>query len=809
MFVKLLNKCEIKYLLYISQKKQFNQFLLKINLNMKQTLKKRNPLLGLKLVLFLLLTGFTTFNLDAQEKVTGVVKDSGGTTLPGVSVLQKGTTRGTSTDFDGNYSIELTVGQKTLVFSYLGFKKVEIPIRGKKVINVTLEEESESLDEIVIVGYGTQKKESVVGAIAQVKGADLMVRAAGLTDVNAALQGNLPGVTSIQGSGIPGQSDMQIFVRGQSTWNGGGQPLILVDGVPRDMGNLDFNDIENLSVLKDASATAVYGVQGANGVILITTKRGKKGKAQLSLTVNSTIKTVSRLPVKLDSYDSVMEANSAVLRELAQDNNAWNFYRPHAIIDKYRNPANEEERLLYPNINWRDEVLKDFAQDYRVNLSVRGGGKASKYFGSLAFQSVNDIFDGSKYDSGKGYLGEYRYDRFNYRTNLDFDITSTTEFSVNLGGFLGIRESPSGLNTVTNALYEIPANMYTPVYPDGLYGQAFEDKFGITNSIVSLTNTGYSTATIFQVNTDFILKQKLNFITKGLSFKGRFSMDNRSQSNQSLRDPSRNGIENVLYRVYDDQGNEVIISPNGINDFDFVPVPWTIGASQVSNGTRTRNLLYDVSISYARTFADKHNVTGLALVRRQERARGSQFPVFREDWVSRVTYDYDGRYFIDVSGAYNGSEKYGPGFRFDLFPAVAAGWTMTNESFMEEVEWLNKLKIRGSYGKIGDDSGGSRFGYISNWSSGGGTYLNSANFTTRSPYDLYREASVGNPNLQWETAIKYNIGAEIALFNSKITAEFDYYGEDRSDILIPGSQRAVPQWFGAPLPEFSGGELEV
>jgi TonB-linked SusC/RagA family outer membrane protein len=773
-------------------------------------------------LLFLLFSGFTTFNSEAQQRVSGVVKDVDGITLPSVTVIQKGTARGTVTDFDGKFSIGLASGNQILVFSYLGFKTLEIPVDGKTTINVTLEVESESLDEVVVVGYGTQKKESVVGAITQIKGEDLMVAAGGITNVEEALQGNLPGVTAIQGSGIPGQSDMRIFIRGQATWNGGvdgepgGQPLVLVDGVPRDIDNVDFNDIENISVLKDASATAVFGVQGANGVILLTTKRGKKGKAKLSLSANTTIKMVSKLPVKLDAYDAALEVNSSILRELSNDELAWSSFRPIAIADKYRNPVNEEERLLYPNIDWRDEILKDFAQDYRINLSVRGGGDTAKYFGSLAYQTVADIFDGSKYDSGKGYLGEYKYNRFNYRSNIDFNVSKTTELSVNLGGFLGIRESPSNLNTVTNGIYEIAPNAYTPVYPDGLYGQDPNNIFGLTNPIVSLTNTGYNTITTFQINTDFILKQNLNFITKGLRMQGRFSMDNTSTSLQQLIDNGADSLENVVYRVFDEQGNEQILTPSGVNDFGFAIFPWRVGPAAIRDGNspprnqrRFRKILYDFSLNYANTFAEKHNVTGLLLFRRQETARGNQFPVHREDWVSRVTYDFDNRYFLDVSGAYNGSEKFGPGFRFDFFPAVGAGWTVTNESFMSDVDWVNKLKFRGSYGLIGDDSGGSRFEYQSNWSVGGSTFLNPGAFTGRSSYVFFGENTIGNEFLQWETAIKYNIATEVGLFNNLVTLEFDYFGENRDNIIIPGSQRAVPEWFGATAPAFNLGQVEV
>lgn len=729
--------------------------------------------------------------------------------MPGVSVIQKGTQRGASTDFDGNYTIELTNGDKILVFSYIGFKTVEIPVSNKTTVNVGMEEDVAALDEVVVIGYGTQKKESVVGAISQIKGESLQELNAGITNVEEALQGNLPGVTAIQGSGVPGRNDMQIFIRGQASWNGSGQPLILVDGAPRPIDNIDFNDIENLSVLKDASATAVFGVQGANGVILITTKRGQKGKAQLSLQVNTTSKFVSRLPEKLDVFDAIMEANSSILRELPHREESWNRFRPIAVADRFRNPANEEEALIFPNVDWRDVLVKDMAQDYRVNLSVRGGGNKARYFGSLAYQTVSDIFDGDSFDNGKGYDSGFGYNRFNFRSNIDFDITNTTQFSVRLGGFYGIQQSPGNLNLVTNAIYELAPNAYTPIFPDGAYGRDDRDIFANTNPLVTLTNTGYNTNSTFNINTDFELNQKLDFITEGLSFQGRFSLDNQSVSRQDLNDPGGDGQENVRYRIYNEDFVERIESPNGINDFDFVPFPWTLGNPNIQDNTIRRNLLYDFSFNYNKTFADKHEVTALALVRRQQRGTGNGFLVYREDWVSRVTYNYDKRYFLDISGAYNGSEKYGPGFRFEVFPAVAAGWTLSNEAFMSEVDWVNNLKIRGSYGLIGDDSGGNRFEYQRTWNIGGGAFINPIGSNTRSPYVFFSEVNVGNPNLQWETAVKYNIAAEVALFNNSVTAEVDFFGEDRSDILIPSSQRAVPEWFGASPPAFNRGKVEV
>ena len=779
---------------------------------MKKTFKKRNPSFRIVLVLILMFSGFTNFNLVAQEKVTGTVTDKDGNPLPSVSILQKGTTNGVSADFDGNYAITLTLGQKTLVFTYLGFKTLEVPVNGKKVINASLEEESESLDEIVIVGYGTQKKESVVGAISQIKGADLMERTAGIANVREALQGNIPGVTTIQGNGTPGEDNIRIFIRGRSSWNGNGTPLVLVDGVKRSMSDVDMNDIENISVLKDASATAVFGVEGANGVIIITTKRGKVGKPVLSLSVNSTIKTVSQLPEKLDSYNALIEANSAILRGIAQSPLTWNNYTPLAIVDRYRNPSSLEQSYIYPNIDWEDELLKDFAQDYRINLSVRGGNKKAKYFGSLAYQTVEDIFDGGRYDSGRGYFGEYRYERFNFRSNIDFNITKTTELSVNLGGFLGIRETPGSLGNVTNGLYLIAPSLYTPVYPDGLFGHPFSYFNVYNNPFITLSANGYDRFSTFQVNTDFILKQKLDFITEGLSFQGRFSLDNTQRSRQDLNDGG------VVFRIYN--GDQEIIEPIQEEDsrFGYVQPPWSLDPSEVEEGQRSRQMVYDFSFNYKRTFAEKHDVTALFLFRRQEAARGSggvfAFPTFREDWVGRVTYNYDSRYFIDINGAYNGSEQFGPGFRFGFFPSVAAGWTLSNETFMEKSDsWLNNLKIRGSYGLIGDDgfitNSNERWRWLTQWGSGSqGAYLVPGSYGGTSPYTFYRELIVGNPNLQWEEAIKYNVGVEFSLFDGLITGEVDYFAEDRDKIVVLGS-RLLPDLSGTTAAPVNLGVTEV
>ena len=785
----------------------------------------------LKSILFVLIVGFGLLlpnSIHAQESfsVKGVIKDSKGVPLPGVNIVEKGTMNGTITNIDGIFAIDVKSADAVLSFSSIGYLTEELPVNGRNVIDLIMIEDLLSLEEVVVIGYGEKKKESVVGAITQADGENLM-QAGGVTNVGEALQGRLPGVTTIIGNNQPGESDLKIFIRGQSSWNGGGQPLILVDGVERSMADIDMNEIDKISVLKDASATAVFGVKGGDGVILVTTKRGKLGKPELSLSYNATVKMYSKLPQKLDSYDASQIANEAIMRELIYDPTVWNDYLPQEIADKYRNPATEEEGYIYPNVDWEDVILKDYAVDHHVNVSVQGGSDFAKYFGSLSYQTVSDIFNGKAYDNGKGYASEFSYDRFNYRSNLDFDITNTTQFSVNLAGYYGVQEKPTADPMVPLfSIYSHAPSIYTPVYPDGYYGRTASYDWGTQNPVVVLSSTGYNRYNKFQVNSDFVLTQKLDFITKGLSIKGMFSYDNYMQSVQVLSDPAIDQVQNVYYRVYDREGNESIVTPPGHNDFDFVIHPWTLEDTEAEDKERTQRLNYELSLSYQRVFAEKHNVSALFLFKREKFTEDDNpqdddlgiyggFPSFREDWVGRLTYDYDTRYFIDINGAYNGSEKFGPDYRFDLFPSAALGWMISNESFMDNFIWLDKLKFRGSYGLVGndkftnDDGSPRRFKYITNWGVGGNAYLVPSNFSALSPYEWYYEASVGNSNLQWEVSRKTNIGAELAIFKNMFSAEFDYFLEDRDRIMIYGDDRSVPTLYGIEPPDYNAGKVEV
>lgn len=753
------------------------------------------------------------YYFQSQKKtITGVVIDESGIPIIGANIKIKGTSEGIITDIDGKFTLQVSEGA-VLEISYVGYSTKIIKTAGQTTFSITLIEDTQTLSEVVVVGYGSQKKESVVGAITQAKGEDLM-QSGGVVTIGEALQGKLPGVTAIQSSGRPGDDNMKIYIRGQSSWNGG-QPLVLVDGIERSMNDVDMNEVESISVLKDASATAVFGVKGANGVILLTTKRGNEGKAQLSISASNTFKTVSKIPEQTSAYNTILLANEAIERELMYNEASWNDYIPLAIAEKYRSQKTQHDFEVYPDVDWADYMLRDVASDQRVNISVRGGNNLVKYFSNISYQHEGDMF--KSFDNGKGYKSGFNFNRFNYRSNLDFNVTKTTKFSVNVSGSYGVRRAPSTDDRLLyGGIYRIGRKSYYPMHEDGTFG-FLNDEWNLTNPLAAYISSGTTTSTFTRINTDFVLEQDLSFITKGLKLKGRFTYDNNMTGGQTIRDfASDKDNSNIIFKKYTNDGQNVEYRiPAVSHDFDFVYKPWELDNIYIWDGTRARRLNYEISLDYNRSFG-KHNLTALALFKREQYSYGSMFPRFREDWVGRVTYNYDYTYFGEINGAYNGSEMFGPGYRFDLFPSVALGWMASNEKFMKNITWLDKLKFRGSLGLVGDDNFSGRWKYITQW----GNYADRARINApgvfanysdaeKSPYVMYRELSLGNPDLHWEKSVKSDIGVEMSILKNRINIDFDYFWDHRKDILIGGASRSIPDFFGAIAPDANLGEVKV
>jgi len=742
-------------------------------------------------LLLLCVSSLTSFAGTFAFPVKGRVTNENGEPLIGATVLEKGTSNSTVTTHTGEFSLSVASENSVLVISFVGYAPKEVAARGTGSLVVDLTPTQQAMENVVVVGYGRQKKESVVGAITQTTG-KVLQRAGGVSNIGAALTGNVPGVITIQGTGLPGAEDPAIFIRGQGTWNGS-SPLILVDGIERPMNGVDIGSVESISVLKDASATAVFGVKCANGVILITTKRGVEGKANINATVNATMKIPSRLPEKYDSYDALKIRNWAIEREVALNPSSWQDYTPYAIMDKYRNPANAQEAQQYPNVDWQEESLKKVAWAQNANINIAGGSGFVKYFTSVDFLHEGDIM--KLRDNGKGNNPGFYYDRLNIRANLDFKLTKTTSLAANIAGLHGDRQDTwSGFEyTWYQSIYGLAPDLFYPQYDDGTWGYYPLDPVSTNNSAQILANSGVRHTKTTQINTDFVLTQDLTMLIKNLNFKGTYSLDNTFVAQGGQYD---DGSAIVKY-IYQD-GRVQYRNTTGNNQFDYVVPQWSTRPDAFQNGSTRRKQFYQLQLNHSAKIG-KHNITEMGLFSRDENATGSSFANYREDWVFRTTYNYASRYFAEFNGAYNGSEKFSKDYRFQFFPSAAVGWTVTNERFMKNVGWLRSLKLRGSYGLVGNDNVNGRWLYQTQWSYGGQVHMGD-NGGTNSPYVWYRESSIGNPDVHWETVAKSNVGLDYALFNGLLEGTFDVYRDYRSDILLQGSQRAVPAYFGGTPP---------
>ena len=751
--------------------------------------------------------------LSAQNvTVRGLVADSDGEPLIGVTVQVKGETIGTVTDIDGAFLLMNVPTGAVLQVSYVGMRQQEIALNGRTTISVVMQEDSELLEEVVIVGYGQQKKESVVGAISQTS-SKVLERTGGVTSLGQALTGNLPGIVTMTTTGKPGEEDPDIVIRGVSTWNNS-EPLVLVDGIERPMSGIDINSVATISVLKDASATAVFGVRGANGVILITTKRGEEGKANIDINVSSTMKTYSKLPDLMDSYDALSLRNRVIENELGYAPDQFINYRPQDFLNKYRNPANLEEFERYPNVNWVDELLRDVATSYNANVNVSGGTNFVKYFVSMDYTNEGDIY--KPVDNNRGYDTGFGYNRLNVRSNLDFSLTKTTQFRVNLSGSHAVTKGTQAQyeNLVWSAFYGIAPDAFRPRYSDGSYGYYHPNPTqASTNSMADLSLSGVGYTTQDRLNTDFTIEQDLGFLLKGLSIHGRLAFDNSFRESGRGVDDTNDWEDDPFKWIDPETGLEYTnVTIDGNNKFDYQNnIAWMTGAGQVDNWATYRRLNYSSQLNYQNTFGS-HTVGAMGNFSREQYSSGSRLPTYRENWVFRTTYDYDRRYMLEYNGAYNGSEIFAAENRFAFFQSGAVGWMFSEEPIIKNLdwEWMDMLKFRGSFGQIGDDNINGRWLYMDTWGYGGAfnQALTGIN-PNQSPYQWYYESQVGNPNLQWEVSTKLDLAADFALFKGVISGSFDYFTENRSNILLAGDRRSVPSYYGVTAPTANLGEVET
>jgi tonB-linked outer membrane protein, susC/ragA family len=754
-------------------------------MNNKRFIEEGRRSLPLRLLLPLLFLAMAAFPAAAQL-VKGRVTDPSGEPLIGATVIEKGSTNGTATDIDGYFQINLSNAQKgVLVVSYVGFTTEEIAVKGQKEITVVLKEESSVLNELVVVGYGQQKKESVVGAISQVNSGDLLETPS--ANLSQAITGKIPGVITSQTSGAPGADDASIYIRGRATFAGDAQPLILVDGIERSFSQIAPDDIETISVLKDASATAVYGVRGANGVMLITTKRGKEQKPIVNLTASWQFQTPTRKDTYLDSYQSVQLLEEA----LANDGLPSQFSA--SAIDMYRKSVGGElsgvEALLYPNVDWYDEILRSSAPSQRYNASVRGGTKRMRYYASLEYYDQESLFKNLSNDP-YGNSSSLNFKRYGFRANADFFLTKDLQLSVNFGTRFEERRGPNSdeRDNYSNVFYQLnhtPGWLFPIAYQvqngdqtKTLYGGSSQYQ---GNVYATLAEGGYYKAVNTVNETNFIADYKMDWLTPGLSARAMMSFDYESYHRTTY---SKNF---ATYELNDRDNYESLEAYNRFNT-----------DTQLTNSRQSNSIykLYmEAQLNYNRTFNDIHEVTAMALYMQNDYRYNSDLARRYQGVVGRVTYAYDSRYLFEFNAGYNGSENFAKKKRFGFFPSFSAGWRITQEKFMESTSnWLSNLKLRASYGQVGNDvyqvnGVRQRFLYEQKWSQTANDYY----FGTTGVTGIF-EQQYPNYGVTWERAHKYNVGLEFGFLNNTLSGNVDFFWEKRNNILTEYLTR--PLWFG-------------
>ncbi|MDR2414586.1 MAG: TonB-dependent receptor [Odoribacteraceae bacterium] len=725
----------------------------------------------------------------AQDKVvTGIVKDSRGETLVGVNVLEIGTTNGVITNANGAFTITLRETPAVLRLSYISHVAREIPVKGGERLDVELLEIASELEGVVVVGYGQQKRESVVGAISQITARELLKSPS--ANISQAISGKLPGVITSQTSGAPGSDDVLVFIRGRASFTGDGQPLILVDGVERSFSQIAPDDIASISTLKDASATAVYGVRGANGVILITTRRGQEQRPVVSLTANAQWQSPTRQDTYLDAYQSV-----ALLEEaLANDGLASQYSA--ADLEMYRKAVAGEltgvDAARYPNVDWYDYVLRRSAPAQRYNANVEGGTKRMHYFSSAEYYKQDGLFKNFSTDP-YGNESNSSYRRYAFRANLDFLVTGDLKISVNFGTRFEERRGPnsndynSGYSEVFYELNHAPGWLFPVAYEIGegndrqvLYGGNSQNQ---NNIVARLAKAGFYRQTNTINETNFIANYRVDRLVKGLSVKGMASFDYDSWYRR---------LFTASFATH-----ELLNYQNG--EYSFATYNTDAELSYAGNNqTTTMKIYLEFALNYARRF-HLHDVTGLLLYNQNDYRYQANLAQRYQGIVGRATYGYDDRYLAEINFGYNGSENFKEGRRFGFFPSLSLGWRASNESFMEPLEWLDNLKFRVSYGEVGNDRSGQRFLYLPVWTQLGTAYT----FGNSSARGGIYESQYPNEKVAWERSKKYNAAVEFGIFRL-LDGSIDFFREHRVDILTPYLTR--PLWVGVNLANGNLGE---
>lgn len=697
-------------------------------------------------------------HISQQHDVTGKVTDEEGNPLLGVTVVRKENTQiGTTTDANGVYALLNLPDNATLIYRYVGYLEQEIAVGNQTSIDVTLVLDQAGLEEVVVVGFGQQKKESVVASVSSIKGEQLRMPNRSLSNN---LAGQLPGLIAVQRSGEPGYDNAEFWIRGVSSFAGGTTPLVLVDGVPRDMNDIEPDEIESFTLLKDAAATSVYGSEGANGVILITSKRGRVQKTTISYRAEASRLTPTRVPQFVGSYDYLSLYNEARRNDgLAEEFTAED-------LEKYRSGIDPD---LYPDVNWWDALMRDHTFNTRHTLNFRGGGERARYFVSGAYFGESGLYNvHNDYDNNAG------VNRYNLRSNVDIDITSTTLLRVDLSGqYLKVNRSPATTESLFTGIYSSPPHIIPVIYSDGTL--SYNSSAVISkNPYNDLVESGYRKEWRAGIQSKVELNQKLDFWLQGLQVRGAVSFDANSIYNTSrLRTPGE-----FFATGRDSEGN--LLFNQMVNATPF--------GNPTTSSSGNKNIYMEGAINYDQSF-DRHTVGGMFLYYQKERQLTSDALAFRKQaWIGRATYNFDQRYILEGNFSVTGSEQFADGYRYGFFPAVGFAWNVTNETYYPEglKRVLSELKFRVSVGQTGNDNTGSaRFLYRPTFGTSTGYDLGiGSTGSLNSVGTSIIEGRFESPGLSWEIELKRNYGVDFTLFNGMLQVQADYFNNLRTNILL-------------------------
>lgn len=747
--------------------------------------------------LLILCSFFLSLEVYSQRTIVGRVSDIKGELMIGVSILEKGTTNGVITDINGQYTLNTLHNNPVLVVSYIGFKTQEVKIpKNKNVQDIVLEEDISSLDEVVVVGYGNQRKISVVGAQSSVKMDDIKVAT---SDITSAIAGRIPGVVTIQRSGEPGNSGSDIWIRGISTFTSS-SPLILVDGVERSFNQLDPEDIESFTILKDASATAVYGVRGANGVILIKTKPGKVGKPSFSVDYYEGVTRLTKQVELANAYQYMDAANEA----FATDNNGVVLYTPQYIeATKKANGdlPNDNPRMynpyLYPAVNWVDELFNNVGHNRHANINVRGGSTNATYYASLSYYNETSLLKTTEMDD-QNYNINTDYNRFNFTSNLNLRPTKRLSIDLGINGYISENNAPQESSSSLYAAAMAINPVYYPVLmPDGSVPGKDSNNYN-QNPYAMLTRKGYKNDYNSKIYTNVRVAHDLDFWewSKGISVNATVAFDTWTG-----RTVNYNKQESTYWFAGSQDPNtglwnEDVFDSNGLYRMNQIYISGDDQLNYAGGGTGSdRSVYFEAALNYDRSFG-LHRVGGLILYNQKtyRNTTGgdmqSTLPYNSQSLAGRATYSWNDRYFAEFNVGYNGSENFMPGRRFGVFPAFGLGWAISNEKFWEPVQkYISYLKLRYTNGWVGSDDAGARFLYEPTMGGAQGYFFGNWD-GIYGGWSVYTYGS----NVTWSKSHKQDWGVDMKFFNDKLSLMIDYFKEHRTGIFL--DRQTLPTYLG-------------